>query len=155
MFRKTKASIVAVKAISLLSVALQHGLVLSVSHLCLVGPAIAQDVHLGQTEYEIACMPCHGPDGRGDGVLAGKLPTKPSDLTRITKSNGGKFPAKRIAGIIDGRASSEAHRRRSMPVWGERYRHRADPNESSSTIERRARKRIEALVHYVESLQQQ
>ena len=32
-----------------------------------------EDDHLGMVEYEIACMPCHGVEGRGDGPLAHSL----------------------------------------------------------------------------------
>lgn len=121
---------------------------------CLSGPAAGEDPHLGLIEYEIACMPCHGIEGRGDGPLAAKLPNKPSDLTRITKANGGRFPSNEIARIIDGRKLSSAHRRRTMPIWGERYSRRIDDQETAATIERRARHRIEALVRYIETLQQ-
>jgi mono/diheme cytochrome c family protein len=126
----------------------------SATLLCLGASAGAQDPHLGLVEYEIACMPCHGIKGRGDGPLAGKLPNKPSDLTLIAKANGGTFPPNKVMRIIDGRKLSSAHRRRTMPIWGERYRRRTDTQETTATIEQRARKRIEALVRYVETLQQ-
>ena len=29
--------------------------------------------HLGFVEFEIACTPCHGVEGRGDGPLASSL----------------------------------------------------------------------------------
>ena len=54
------------------------------------GVARAQDEHLGITEYELACMPCHGVDGRGDGPLAKTLKARPSDLTQISKASGGR-----------------------------------------------------------------
>lgn len=47
-----------------------------------------QDEHLGITEYELACMACHGVDGRGDGPLAKTLKARPADLTQISKANG-------------------------------------------------------------------
>jgi mono/diheme cytochrome c family protein len=88
--------------------------------------ARAEDPHLGIVEYEIACMPCHGVDGRFDGTRAKSLKAAPADLTKIAKSNGGIFPSDRIAGIIDGRAAVAAHGRREMPLWGDRYRVRAE-----------------------------
>ncbi len=116
--------------------------------------AFAQDEHSGITEYELACMPCHGIDGRGDGPRAMELSKPPADLTRITKVNGGKFPLKIVAEIIDGRAAVAGHGPRDMPVWGDRYRVQADAGESAKTVERRARGQIAALVRYLESIQE-
>ena len=79
--------------------------------------AQADDEHLGLTEYELACMPCHGMNGRGDGPLAKGLKARPSDLTQIAKSSGGKFPTSKIFDFIDGRAAVAAHGAREMPVW--------------------------------------
>jgi len=115
--------------------------------------AKADDPHLGITEYEISCMPCHGVDGHGDGRLAKSLKTKPADLTQIAKSNNGRFPSQKIAEIIDGRAIVAAHGQREMPVWGERYR-RPVANETPAEIEKIARAYIAALVRYLETIQQ-
>lgn len=116
--------------------------------------AHAQDPHLGIIEYEISCMPCHGLDGRGNGPRAKSLNAAPSDLTKIAKSNKGEFPAKKLAEIIDGRAIVGDHGQRDMPVWGDRYRVPAEANERTSTIERRARSQISALVEYLRTLQE-
>ena len=121
--------------------------------LLLAGPARAQDPHLGITEYEISCMPCHGIDGRGDGPRAKSLKTAPADLTMIAKSNNGEFPAKKLNEIIDGRAIVGTHGQRDMPVWGDRYRVPAEANERASRIERRARAQIAALVEYLKTIQ--
>lgn len=118
------------------------------------GPdARAQDPHLGITEYEISCMPCHGIDGRGDGPRAKSLKTEPADLTMIAKSHNGEFPVKKLIEIIDGRAIVETHGPRDMPVWGDRYRVSAEANERISEIERRARAQIAALVEYLKTIQ--
>ena len=116
--------------------------------------AAAEDEHLGVIEYEIACMSCHGLRGKGDGPLARDLTPLPSDLTRIAKSSGGKFPFKRVVDIIDGRKQVKGHGPRAMPVWGDRYRVYVEPGESRTVVERRARNRIRALAQYVESLQE-
>lgn len=99
-------------------------------------------------------MACHGPEGRGDGPLAAKLSKAPADLTQIAKANGGKFPAARIAEIIDGRAIVAAHGIRDMPVWGERYRTATDENEKPSLVDQRARSQIRSLVSYLEEIQE-
>ena len=115
--------------------------------------AQSDEEHLGLTEYELACMPCHGVDGHGDGLLAKRLKTPPSDLTLITKSNGGRFPKLRVTKFIDGRAAVAAHGAREMPVWGDRYRLTGLPNETRRDAEHRVRAQINALVRYVEMLQ--
>jgi mono/diheme cytochrome c family protein len=118
------------------------------------GQAKAEDPHLGLTEYELSCMPCHGIDGRGDGPRAKSLNTAPADLTKIAKSNKGQFPARKLAEIIDGRAIVGAHGQREMPVWGDRYRVRTEANEPTSAIDRRARVQILALVDYLRTIQE-
>ena len=115
--------------------------------------AQADDEHLGLTEYELACMPCHGADGSGDGPLAKRLKIRPSDLTTIAKSNGKTFPTSKIIEFIDGRTAVAAHGARDMPVWGDRYRIPDMPDEPRREVERRARDRLDALVRYLESIQ--
>jgi hypothetical protein len=109
--------------------------------------------HLGVIEYEISCLPCHGDDGRGDGPDADFLETQPADLTGIAKANGGEFPAERLRMVVDGRALVADHGQRAMPVWGERYRTLAS-EAGTADAEQEARTRIEALVDYIESLQE-
>ena len=78
----------------------------------------------------------------------------PADLTQIAKSNGGIFPSKKVAEIIDGRASVAAHGARDMPVWGDRYRVVTEAGESAAEVEKRARAQISALVEYLETIQE-
>jgi hypothetical protein len=108
---------------------------------------------IGLTEYEIACMPCHGLDGRGDGPKAKTLSMMPADLTAIAKSNGGIFPDRAIYDMIDGRGVIPAHGKRDMPVWGERYRKTGDPGEDPAEVDKRTRALIEALVDYIKTIQ--
>lgn len=108
---------------------------------------------IGLTEYEIACMSCHGLDGKGDGPKARTLSTMPADLTLIAARNGGVFPARAIYDMIDGRGIIPAHGKRDMPVWGDRYRKTGDPGEDAAEVDKRARALIEALVGYLETIQ--
>ena len=156
------------QAISLMAIALRRhrcergaigriaaGLWIAVMFLVVAsGQAKAEDPHLGLTEYELSCMPCHGIDGRGDGPRAKSLKWAPADLTKIAKSNKGQFPARKLAEIIDGRAIAGAHGQREMPVWGDRYRVRTEANEPVSAIDRRARAQITALVEYFRRIQE-
>ena len=114
----------------------------------------AQDSHLGIIEYEISCLPCHGIDGRGDGPHANSLKTTPADLTLIKRRHNGTFPRKLLTEIIDGRAVVASHGQREMPIWGERYRASDVPNASAEWIDRRVRAQIDALVSYLETLQE-
>lgn len=118
-----------------------------------IGPVKAEDPHLGLIEYELSCMPCHGLSGRGDGPRAKSLKTVPTNLTEISRSNGGVFPSKKIAAIIDGRTIIAAHGQREMPIWGNRYRARVETSEATTTIEHRARAQISALVKYLRTIQ--
>jgi hypothetical protein len=124
------------------------------SLLGLGGAACAESYHRGIVEYEVACMPCHGIDGRGDGPLARTLKVSPADLTQIKRSNGGEFPSRRVAEIIDGRVIVATHGKRDMPVWGDRYRVSV-PGENPAMVERRVRTQIEALISYLKSIQEQ
>jgi mono/diheme cytochrome c family protein len=108
---------------------------------------------IGLTEYEIACMSCHGLDAKGDGPKARTLSTMPADLTLIAARNGGVFPARAIYDMIDGRGVIPAHGKRDMPVWGDRYRKTGDPGEDPAEVDKRARALIEALVGYLETIQ--
>jgi hypothetical protein len=131
--------------------------VVSASAIVGVSGADAQDeedfFHLGVVEYEIACLPCHGTDGRGDGPDAQFLETRPTDLTGIAQANGGEFPADRLRQIVDGRTWVADHGPRAMPVWGERYRSLAS-DAGIADAEQEVQTRIDALVDYVESLQE-
>lgn len=44
-------------------------------------PFTAEAITAGHALYLKNCVACHGPQGRGDGPLAGRLPVPPADLT--------------------------------------------------------------------------
>ena len=48
----------------------------------------------------------------------------PSDLTQLSRRNGGVFPTQRVWETIDGRMSADIgpHGSREMPVWGSVFR---------------------------------
>lgn len=118
------------------------------------GQAKAKDEHLGITEYELACLPCHGLEGRGDGPMASDLLVRPTDLTGIARANGGVFPTMQVTEMIDGRSIVAGHQAREMPVWGNRYRKAVEPGENDATVDQRAHVRIKALVQYLVSIQE-
>jgi mono/diheme cytochrome c family protein len=101
----------------------------------------------GRALYAEHCASCHGASGRGDGPAAGSLRTRPTDLTRYAQTNGGVFPSEQTRRVIDGRGVG-AHGSFEMPVWGSVFKTGGASGEAAT------RQRIDAIVVYLESLQQ-
>ena len=72
----------------------------------------------GKQMYGSYCAGCHGVTGKGDGPLASKLAQHPTDLTILSRNNGGKFPASHVSAVIQFGANIPAHGTVDMPVWG-------------------------------------
>ena len=112
---------------------------------------------IGQREYDNNCASCHGVAGKGDGPMLRHLVTPPTDLTQLTRRNGGVFPGQRIAEAIDGRSSNQIgpHGSREMPVWGSVYRARAaQAGATELDQEWLARGRLLALLDHLSRIQQ-
>jgi mono/diheme cytochrome c family protein len=103
----------------------------------------------GSGLYTNYCATCHGPNAKGDGPMAPALTRKPADLTMIAKKNGGKYPADVVFRTIDGRNPVFGHGGQEMPVWGTAFLR----GQSGVTAEQ-ARARVDALVNYLETIQQ-
>lgn len=116
--------------------------------------SVAAAQSAGETAYKQDCAVCHGAKGKGDGeavrVLVG---LQPSDLTQLSRRNGGKFPADAVYRVIDGRDDIGAHHlgTRRMPLWGLQYQM---DNQCTAESATQGCKRINDLVHYIETLQQ-
>ncbi len=78
-------------------------------------------VDFGKREYMNKCAVCHGQSGKGDGGVTELLKVAPSDLTTLSKKNGGVFPYNRVYEVIDGREVVKGHGTRDMPIWGKDY----------------------------------
>jgi mono/diheme cytochrome c family protein len=72
----------------------------------------------GKTMYVNYCAPCHGVDGKGNGPVAPALKQQPSDLTVLSRNNGGKFPALHLMSVLQYGPTIPSHGTREMPVWG-------------------------------------
>jgi mono/diheme cytochrome c family protein len=101
----------------------------------------------GKEMYTSYCAVCHGTDGTGGGPAASALKTAPVDLTMLGKKNGGKFPAQRVASVLQGTAALPAHGSQEMPMWGPLFRIVSQGHEAELRL------RISNLTAYIGSLQ--
>jgi len=117
-----------------------------------VTAAQAQDIRAGREVYDRYCAACHGPDGTGEGPLQRVLDVPPGDLTRLQRSNDGRFPLARVVRRIDGRDPLDAHGG-EMPVYGEIFAGRSTTlgTEGGETV--RGSPRMADLVAYLRRLQ--
>lgn len=131
-------------------ITLQGLLLACLSLVFAAGTAIAETS--SNQDYLRDCAGCHGADGKGEQAekrtLRGYVST---DLTQISKRNGGEFPRQRVYDAIDGRHRISAHFQGDMPRWGARYR--IDQNDKTQP-EQSVRDRISALVDFIESIQE-
>jgi mono/diheme cytochrome c family protein len=101
----------------------------------------------GKELYREYCAVCHGTAGKGDGPAASALKVAPSDLTQISKRNGGKFPEIQVQHVINGEGDQPvAHGSKDMPVWGDLFRHMGS-NPDIGTI------RVYNLMKYMQEIQ--
>lgn len=113
---------------------------------------------IGQREYMNRCAVCHGASGKGDGGAIDILKTAPTDLTTLSKKNGGVFPFERAYSVIDGRQMVKSHGTRDMPIWGKDYSNegaKADEHFAGMpyNMEMWVRTRILALIDYLNRIQ--
>ena len=109
---------------------------------------------LGRGDFMTYCSACHGVSGIGDGTVAEFLTLTAANLTQMSSKNGGIFPRQRAIEVIDGRAQVSVHGERDMPVWGDWFKFEADADGEDAKTEKIVRERIDALVTYLESIQQ-
>jgi mono/diheme cytochrome c family protein len=112
-------------------------------------------IELGRADFLTYCAACHGVGGRGDGTVAEFLTIAAADLTQLKKLNAGFFPRERMIGVIDGRVEVKVHGPRDMPVWGDWFRQEAASSGArKGTEEEIVRERINGLVGYIETIQE-
>jgi len=129
-----------------------------------VASALAQEmgpggeVTSGKLLFRQYCAQCHGMDATGDGPVSPALKKKPANLTVLSKNNGGTFPEAEVREFIDGTKTAESHGTREMPIWGYAFMYRQGATSGTGApplTERQVKDRIETLVNYVKSIQQQ
>ena len=106
-------------------------------------------VSVGKYTFRAYCASCHGQEARGDGPVAEHLRVAPADLTQITAREGGDYPAERVSQIIDGREKVRGHGVSDMPVWGDAFR-----KTDAALNDEEVKRKIMALVHFLESIQE-
>lgn len=110
-------------------------------------PVKAMSPASGKDMYNSYCAVCHGTDGKGGGPAASALKVPPTDLSLLSKNNGGKYPALKVTSSIRGESALPAHGSKDMPVWGTLFW------TLSSGHEGEVQQRVSNLTHYIETLQ--
>jgi mono/diheme cytochrome c family protein len=133
-------------------------IVISLAVVMIALPAMSlakNKVDVGKREYDSNCAVCHGVTGKGNGPMAGIIDQKVSDLTVLSKNNGGVFPLKHVYDVIEGERTVKGHGTRDMPVWGREYRIQAAAHYYDVPYDAEAyvRARILALAEYINRLQ--
>jgi mono/diheme cytochrome c family protein len=111
---------------------------------------------IGKMEFQKNCASCHGAGGKGDGPLVEFLKQTPSDLTTLSKNNGGVYPQDKVYEWIRDPMRVRAHGTTEMPIWGDRYsmeiieKYGPDYYGPGSSVQQR----ILELVFYLGTIQQ-
>lgn len=106
-----------------------------------VSPASGKDMYMSY------CAVCHGTDGKGGGPAASALKIPPTDLTLLTKTNGGKYPALKVTSTIRGETALPSHGSKDMPVWGTLFWSMSSGHQSE------VQQRVVNLTRYIETMQ--
>ena len=101
----------------------------------------------GKDMYTAYCAACHGTDGKGGGPAASGLKISPTDLTLLSKNNGGKYPKVKVSSSIRGESALPARGSKEMPVWGALFWSMSGGHQAE------VQQRVSNLTEYIESLQ--
>ena len=97
------------------------------------------------------CVMCHGPLGRGNGVIAEGLDPKPADLTRIAARAGGTFPRAAVLSKIDG--YTKQPQEAQMPEFGLLLKGPTVPVDVGGAQPTPVPRPLAAMAAYLESIQ--
>ena len=102
----------------------------------------------GEKLYKQDCAVCHGNDLKGNGPAPPPFKDVPPDLTKLAKSQGGKFPEKYFEDVLRNGVPIPAHGSPEMPTWGADFRTREHLDSAEVT------QRITNLSNYIKSRQE-
>ncbi|NJN06107.1 MAG: cytochrome c [Rhodobacteraceae bacterium] len=106
----------------------------------------------GRAFFAENCVSCHGDSGKGDGPAVAGLAKKPTDLTQLSRDNGGTFPTARALSYIWG-DPEQAHLARVMPQFGGAMAEDLVPVEVDGVFTPTPRA-LAGLLAYLESIQE-
>lgn len=115
----------------------------------IVVPAGKTSADSGKQMYMSYCATCHGVDGKGNGPVAPALKKQPTDLTVLSRNNGGKFPSQHVEAVLEFGAQDAAHGSAQMPIWGTVF----NKMDTSPTQQDLRALRISNLNRYLETIQ--
>src|SRR5689334_8286124 len=92
-------------------------------------PLTATSPSSGKEMFATYCAVCHGVNGNGAGPAAAALKNRPTDLTRLSIKNGGKYPQFLVTETLSSKAIA-AHGSKEMPIWGDLFRTLESGNNS-------------------------
>ena len=128
-----------------------------IAALLTAAPATAQtpdgDPARGEAYYMNYCVACHGIEARGEGPMTPILMLRPTDLTRLSATNGGTFPTFRVIARIDGRDPLVAHGS-PMPVYGDFFEGRGVTLRAPDGTPIMTSQPIVDLVAWIEGIQE-
>jgi mono/diheme cytochrome c family protein len=124
---------------------------MGVAAMARAGDTPSSEANPSRTAYLRYCSACHGPAGKGDGVVSGAMRPPPPDLTGLAKANGGRFPYVTVRDVIDGRKHIAAHGTSAMPVWGEVFSDEKAAAQSGANV----RGQVQLITDYLASIQAQ
>lgn len=125
------------------------GLALAAAGACAETGDVAGGAAAGRQLFMDYCASCHGTAAKGDGPVAASLKQPPRDLTQLTHRHGGTFPRPDVLLVVDGRELVLAHGTREMPIWGRELK-----RDTLSYGEQKVEAKLEAIVDYLETIQQ-
>jgi mono/diheme cytochrome c family protein len=103
----------------------------------------------GEEMYRTYCAVCHGIDGKGGGPVTPALRDQVPDLTTLSQTHGGKYPAHYVENVLHFRTEKgfPAHGNNDMPIWGTVFA--SMPRGDKHTVTRK----IADLTQYLGTLQ--
>ncbi|MBT3070237.1 cytochrome c [Rhodomicrobium sp. Az07] len=96
-----------------------------------IDPCARMEVLPGSKLFAENCTYCHGPDGKGGGILAKELKLTPPDLTTLAERSNGAFPRDYVSKLLKGE-SNKTHG--GMPNWTSIFQDECGPASANRAV---------------------